>query len=293
MLTSCSNLPAPPASLAQAWGEQKTFHYQGIKINYYEAGGGRPLVLIHGFAACAYTWRLLGPELARDFRVFTLDLKGCGLSDKPEDGRYAVSDQAEMVAAFLRDRGLRNTVLVGNSMGGGVALLTYFLLRPEDPGRVTGLVLVDSAGYPQKLPWFIRLARVPLLNTLGAAVLSPRFATTLVLRKCYYYKEKITQEMIDTYAYYGSLPGAVAALKETARQIVPGEIESLVARYKTIRVPTLIIWGEEDKVVPVENARKFNRDIPDSQMVIFPRCGHLPQEEEPRETRRLIVEFAK
>ncbi|MBI4642647.1 MAG: alpha/beta fold hydrolase [Deltaproteobacteria bacterium] len=293
LTAACHRLPPPPANLGQSWGEQKTFDYQGIKINYYEAGRGQPIILLHGFGASAYTWRFLGPELAGERRVFTIDLKGHGFSDKPQDGKYAVSDQAEIVAAFLRAQNLQDAVLIGNSMGGGVALMIYFQLREESPPRIKGLVLIDSAGYPQKLPWFIRLARIPVLNTLGAGLLSPRFVTGMVLRKCYYNKDKITDEMIDTYAYYGSLPGAADAVQQTAKQIIPPDMEAMIAQYKTVRVPTLIIWGEQDEVVPLEGGRNFQRDIPDSELVILPRCGHIPQEEEPLETRRLIKAFLK
>ena len=289
----CYRLPPAPLNLGQDWGEQKTFDYQGLKINYYEAGQGSPLILLHGFGASAYTWRLLGPALAADHRVFTLDLKGHGLSDKPRDGKYAVSDQADLVTAFIRDRKLKDLVLIGNSMGGAVALLTYFELRAETPVPIKALVLIDSAGYPQKMPWFIRLARIPLLSSLGSKLLSPRFVTGMVLRKCYYNHDKITDEMIDAYAYYGSLPGAAAAVRQTALQIIPPDMEAMIARYKKIRVPTLIIWGQEDQVVPLEGGRNFKRDIPDAELAILPRCGHIPQEEEPLETRRLIQDFLK
>ena len=126
-------MPAPPANLETAWGEQKIFDYHGVKINYYEAGQGPPVILLHGFGACAYSWRFLGPALAADHRVFTLDLKGYGLSDKPEDGKYAVSDQADLVAEFIRTRDLHDLVVIGHSMGGGVTLMTYFKVRGGQP----------------------------------------------------------------------------------------------------------------------------------------------------------------
>jgi pimeloyl-ACP methyl ester carboxylesterase len=290
LTSSCHRLPPPAVDIAQPWGEQKSFDYQGIKINYYEAGQGPPVILLHGFGACAYTWRYLAPGLAGTRRVFALDLKGHGLSDKPQDGRYAVSDQGEMVAAFIRGRNLEDAVLIGNSLGGAIALTAYFQLREESPGRIQGLVLIASAGYPQKLPWFVRLARAPVLSNLGR-LLPPRFVTGLVLRKCFYDKDKITDEMIDTYAYNGSLPGAAEALRQTARQIIPPDMDAMIAQYKTVRAPTLIIWGEQDEVVPLESGRNFHRDIPDSRLVILPRCGHLPQEEDPLETRRALHNF--
>jgi pimeloyl-ACP methyl ester carboxylesterase len=287
----CARLPAPPRNLDHSWGERQVFDYQGIKINYYQAGQGPPVILLHGFGACAYTWRHLAPELAKDHRVFALDLKGYGLSDKPEDGKYAVSDQAEMVAAFIRTRDLHNLVIIGHSMGGGVTLMTYFKVRPDTPARIKKLVLIDSAGYPQKMPWFILLARIPVVNRLITRLLSPRFATYIVLKKCYYDNDKITEEQIDTYAYYGSLPGAREVVRQTARQIMPGDIEAVTARYKTIKVPVLIIWGAEDEVVPLSVGKKFKQDIPDAELVILPKCGHIPPEEEWQKTNDLVKAF--
>jgi pimeloyl-ACP methyl ester carboxylesterase len=293
MAAGCARVPAPAFSLEPSLGEQKTFDYHKVKINYYEAGQGPPIILIHGFGGCSYSWRYLAPALAQDHRVYTLDLKGFGLSDKPEDGRYAISDQADMVAAFIRSKDLHNLVIIGHSMGGGVTLMTYFKVRRDQPQRVQRLVLIDSAGYPQKLPWFIWLAKAPGLASVAGKLISPRLAAFLVLKKCYYNDDKITEEQINTYAYYGSLPGAREAVVQTARQIVPDDMYPLIAQYRTIRVPVLIIWGEDDEVVPLEVGKKFKRDIPDSQLAVIARCGHMPPEEDPGRTTRLIEAFLK
>jgi pimeloyl-ACP methyl ester carboxylesterase len=293
LAAGCFRPQAPPLSLANDWGERKTFDYNGIKINYYESGQGQPVVLVHGFAACSYTWRFLAPALSERHRVISIDLKGYGLSDKPRDRRYAISDQADMVADFIRRQDLQDIDLVGHSLGGAVALMTYFKVGEDKGGRIKRLVLMDSAGYPQKMPWFMGVARVPGLAPLGAKILSPRFAAAVALKKCFYDQDKITEERIDAYAYFGSLPGAAEAIIQTARQIVPANVEALIQSYKTIRVPVLIVWGREDEVVPLSVGRKFKRDIPDSELVIIPRCGHIPQEEEPQETTRLVSGFLK
>jgi len=295
LAVGCQRAAAPPASLSQDWGEQKTFDYHGFKINYYEKGQGPPVLLLHGFGASAYSWRFIIPPLAAAHRVITMDLKGFGLSDKPADGHYAVADQAEMVADFIRRQDLNDLVILGHSMGGGVTLMTYLKMKETDPGRLKKLVLIDSAGYPQKLPWFIWMAKVPGLNTMLGKMLSPRFAAALVLKKCYYDKDKVTEEQIDTYAYYGSLPGAAAAVSQTAKQIVPKDqdIEALIAQYQTIKVPVLVIWGKEDEVVPLEVGKNFKRDIPDAELVVIPHCGHIPLEEEPLATRQAIMDFLK
>jgi pimeloyl-ACP methyl ester carboxylesterase len=291
MAAGCAHVPAPAISLGQSLGQQKNFDYRGVKINYYEAGQGPPVILLHGFGGCAYSWRFLAPALAQDHRVFTIDLKGYGLSDKPEDGNYAVSDQAEMVTTFIRSKNLHDLVIMGHSMGGGVTLMSYLKVREDKPARIKSLVLVDSAGYPQELPWFIWLAKLPGFGAVGGKLVSPRFATYLVLKKCYYDDDKITQEQIDNYAYYGSLPGAREAVVQTARQIVPADLDALVAHYKTISVPVLIIWGKKDEVVPLAVGKNFKRDIPNSELVILPKCGHMPPEEEPGETTRIVKAF--
>jgi pimeloyl-ACP methyl ester carboxylesterase len=293
LAAGCAHVPAPSAGLELSLGEPKIFDYHGVRINYYEAGQGPPVILLHGFGASAYSWRFLGPALAKDHRVLTIDLKGFGLSAKPEDGKYAISDQADLVAEFIRTRDLHDLVVIGHSMGGGVTLMTYFKVREDDPARIKKLVLIDSAGYPQKMPWFIALAQIPGVNTVGTRLLSPRFATTLVLRKCYYHKDKITDEQIDTYAYYGSLPGAREAVVATAQQIVPEAIEAVTARYKTISVPVLIIWGADDEVVPVSVGLDFKRDIPNSELVILPQCGHIPPEEEALKTTQSVEAFLR
>jgi pimeloyl-ACP methyl ester carboxylesterase len=293
LTVGCTRAPTLPANLDASWGERRTFAYQGLKINYYEAGQGPPVILVHGFGASAYSWRFLGPALASDHRVFTLDLKGFGMSEKPADGKYAVTDQADLVAAFIRTLDLHDLVVVGHSMGGGVALMTYFKVREDAPARIRKIVLIDSAGYPQKLPRFIRFARIPLVNTLITRLLPPRCATYLVLKKCYYDAEKITDEQIDVYAYYGTLPGAREVLVETAKQLVPDNFDALTARYQTIQVPVLLVWGEDDQVVPISVGKNFQRDIPNSELVILPQCGHMPPEEEAEETARVVKEFLK
>jgi pimeloyl-ACP methyl ester carboxylesterase len=293
MTDGCTRVPAPSFSLEQSLGKQKTFDYHGVMINYFEAGQGPPIILLHGFGGCSYSWRFLAPALAQDHRVYTIDLKGFGLSDKPEDGHYAVDDQADMVADFIRSRDLHDLVMMGHSMGGGVTLMTYLKVRNDEPERIKRLVLIDSAGYPQKLPWFIWLAQAPVLASVGGKLISPHFAAYLVLKKCYYDDDKITEEQIDTYAYYGSLPGAREAVVQTAKQIMPDDIDALTAQYKTISVPVLIIWGAEDEVVPLDVGKKFKRDIPNSELIILPKCGHMPPEEEPGATTRLIQAFLK
>jgi pimeloyl-ACP methyl ester carboxylesterase len=141
--------------------------------------------------------------------------------------------------------------------------------------------------------WFFTTSKFLRLKKALNKIMSPRFAITMVLRTLYYNKNRITQEQIDTYTYFHSLPGAAEALSQTAKQLFPKDLETLTGQYKTITVPVLIIWGREDKVVPLEVAMNFKRDIPDSELVIQDCCKHVPPEEEPVPTREAIIEFLK
>ena len=116
-------------------------------------------------------------------------------------------------------------------------------------------------------------------------------ATRLVLQVDYYDKNKITEEQINTYAYYDSLPGAWEAVVQSAKQIVPGDLGALASQHKTITVPVLIIWGEDDEVIPLSVGLNFKRDIPASELVIFPKCGHISLEEEPVAATLVIQVF--
>ena len=220
--SSCVHVPAPPAGLEQSLGEAKIFDYHGVRINYYAAGQGPPVILLHGFGASAYSWRFMGPALAADHRVLTLDLKGYGLSAKPEDGKYAISDQADMVAEFIRTRDLRDLVVIGHSMGGGVTLMTYFKVREDEPGPDQETGAHRQRRVPSK-DALVHLARQGAPARFGgrqpglAPVRRRPGAEEMLL-----YKDRITDAQIDTYAYYSSLPGAREAVVATAEQIDTG-----------------------------------------------------------------------
>ncbi len=144
---------------AAALFSYQEFMYQGnISIKYRELNQGHPytMVFIHGFGAASHYWRDLEEHFAGTYNTVALDLKGFGYSAKPKDGKYRVSDQADMVKAFIEAKNLSNIILVGHSMGGAVALLTHFKLKP---GLVKGLILLDNASYGQELPDFVHLLK--------------------------------------------------------------------------------------------------------------------------------------
>jgi pimeloyl-ACP methyl ester carboxylesterase len=262
-----------------------------IKLYYREEGSGPPLLLIHGFGASTFTWRRVAPDLARTNRVILVDLKGFGQSDKPFDERYSVYDQAELLAELIEEKDLRDLTLVGHSFGGGIALLLALEANSRLQGRIARLVLLDSIAYPQNIPVFFRMLDVPVVSQLGIRMVPPSVQTRVALRIAYFDDSKITPEEIEAYAAPLKTAAGKHAIIHSARQIVPEDIETLSDRYKTIELPTLIMWCDHDRIVPLEVGLKLRRTLPNSTLKLVEDCGHMPQEEQPESTLRLLRDF--
>jgi len=274
----------------------RTFSVEGININYTENIVPNDLptvVLIHGFGATLETWSDIYPLLCSHYSVLRMDLKGSGFSSKPEDNEYAPGDQARLLLKFLEGLGRTNIVLVGYSLGGGVALLTYFeSLISNQHVNVRALILIDSAGYPQSLPFFVETVRNPLTRMISY-MMPPASRVRFVLERIIKAPERITDDRIHRYAYFLDMPGSRYALVKTAEQIVPRNISELSDKFSTVAVPTLILWGEDDPVIPVKNGHRFEKDIPGSQFKLLPQTGHLPHEERPKETFTIMDRFLR
>lgn len=262
-----------------------------VKLYYSEEGKGAPLLLIHGFGASTFTWRFVAPELAKDHRVIAVDLKGFGQSDKPFDGRYSVYDQAELLAQLIEDKDLRDLTLVGHSFGGGVALLLALEANRRLDGRITRLVLLDSIAFPQNIPVFFRLLDMPLVSQIGVRMVPPSVQARVALQIAYFDDSKIDPEEIELYAAPLKTAAGKHAIIHSARQIVPEDIAELSERYKTIELPTLILWCDHDRIVPLEVGIKLRRTLPNSTLRLVEECGHMPQEEQPASTLALIKGF--
>ena len=262
-----------------------------VRLYVEEQGKGAPVLLIHGFGASTYTWRHVAPELAKTHRVIAVDLKGFGQSDKPFDSRYSVFDQAELLAQLIVDKDLRNLTLVGHSFGGGIALLLALEANERLEGRITKLVLLDSIAYPQNIPVFFRLLDVPLVSRLGVSMIQPSVQTRVALRIAYFDDSKIDQDEVDAYAAPLRTAAGKHAIIYSARQIVPNGLAEISERYKTIELPTLILWCDHDRIVPLEVGLKLRRTLPNSTLRLVEDCGHMPQEEQPESTLKLLQGF--
>jgi len=263
-------------------------------VLYYETrGSGAPIILLHGFGGNIYTWRHLIEPLSRDHKLILIDVKGFGKSPKPNDKNYEVRDQAELIFKFVVAHELTNLTLIGHSFGGGVALLTALKLLKERPGSLKQLVLIDTAAYKQDLPDFVNVLRTPVLGPLVSSVLSDKQKVRMILKKAYYDDSKITEDQVTAYAAPLQSAGATHALIRTAKSIIPADIQQISERYKDIRVPTLILWGRQDKLVPLQIGERLNKEIVSSELVVINNCGHMPHEERPEEAINAISGFLR
>lgn len=255
-----------------------------------EFGEGDPILCLHGLGANSYTWRHFIGQFASTNKLILVDLKGFGSSAKPADRAYSIHDHAEAIYELIVANDWRNLTLIGNSYGGALALLLAIRFGETQPERLSRLVLIDAGAYRQYLPTYVRLMRTavgqPLMSLLPA-----RSAAKFVLGFCLHDKTKITEEQLNAYAGPLSDPGGRAALLETGRQCIPDNADELVARYGEIAVPTLILWGRHDRVIPLKVGELLHQSIPNSELEVFEECGHIPQEELPEKTIQRIREF--
>jgi pimeloyl-ACP methyl ester carboxylesterase len=277
----------------------KTIAINGVTINYeYERNsksGSDTVVLVHGFGASLESWNDIYPGLSAKNSVLRLDLRGHGLSGKPPDSLYSLADQAEVLKSLIRGLSLQRVHLVGHSYGGGVVLMTYLSNRTDtavDAISIKSLILIDSAGYRQNFPFFVTAVEKPALQFL-ANLFPSTFRAKVLLHKIMSVKSQITDERIDRYAKYFDLPGASHAIGEAARALIPPDLDDLVAQYRTIAVPSQIIWGEEDPAIPLDFGKRFASEIPNARLATLARTGHVPHEERPLETLEIIRAFIK
>jgi pimeloyl-ACP methyl ester carboxylesterase len=261
----------------------------GVRVHYQEQGTGDALVLIHGNNSSAYSWRDVFDELAKEYRVVALDLKGFGFTAKPE-GDYRLETQAALVIGLLDQLKIERATLCGSSMGGGVALAAAI----NYPQRVRSLILVDSsafekaAGGASLAPAYVRWPYIG--GAVTALALTSDSLVREGLRKSFYDASKVTDERVE--AYYRPLRtrGGQRAARLVRDQRDYTRIENSLDK---IRLPVLIIWGAQDRLILLEDGKRVHSQVAGSQLIVFDNCGHLPQEEMPERFAREVSEFMK
>lgn len=268
----------------------KFIDVKGLKVYYKEKGTkGKVLLFIHGFSASTYSWRLNMDPLSKNFHVYALDLKGFGYTAKPKDSDYTLDAQAKLVADFMDAMKIKSAVLIGNSMGGAISMKVAL----KFPDKVEKLVLVDSAGVSEGIVMFGALGKNISTNSLSKTLNSlfmNEHIIKSIIKSLYMHKELKTDEVAEGYVKPFRTPGIEDAFAEMVKGFV--EDDDLPKRIPEIKIPTLIVWGEDDTIIPVTAAKKFNELIKGSKLITYPQAGHMPMEEHPAEFNKAIAEFA-
>jgi len=251
----------------------------GARVHYRIRGAATApaLVLLHGSNASLFTWEDWSKNLSDRFRVVSLDLPGHGLTGAVPNHDYSTKGMAVFVAEFADKIGLKKFALAGNSMGGGVAARFAEMY----PDRVTALILVDAGGMPGKMgdriPLAFQLLRMPWLQAVMAHA-NPKPLAREGLGKAIVRKSVLTEQMIDLYTDMALLEGTREATFERFNQT--GEDYGYVkAHIRALKMPVLILWGQEDHLIPVETAHTWKAAIPGSKLIVYPATGHIPMEE--------------
>jgi pimeloyl-ACP methyl ester carboxylesterase len=240
------------------------------------------IILLHGSNASLHTWQQWVDRLGKDYRIIRFDQIGHGLTGPHPEDDYSATAFVDTVDRVAKNRGLTKFYLGGNSMGGGVSH-AYAAKHPE---KLLGLILVDPSGAPdakpKKLPIGFRIMGMPGINRL-ATVITPRSIIEKSLSGSVSNQAVVTDAEVDEYWELLRRPGnREATLKRFSARREPIAITDMSAA--TRAVPTLIIWGEQDKLIPVSAAKWFATAYPNSQTRIYKGIGHLPMEEHPEQT---------
>lgn len=249
----------------------------GARAHFRDQGprNAQVLLLIHGSNASLFTWEPWVSRLSKNYRVVTVDMPGHGLTGAVPNGDYSQEGMVKFTDEFATKIGLQKFSIGGNSMGGAIAAR----YAEEHPERVTHLILVDAGGMPSKagdhVPLAFRLARIPVVNNI-LLYYTPRSIVKEGLNDAFVHKRLISDFMIDEYWDFARMEGTREA---TLKRFELPEDTTIRDHINDIKAPTLILWGAQDHLVPVEAAHEYNEAIKGSKLIVYPDAGHILQED--------------
>lgn len=294
IMTACS----PPSSIPTHFDAIERMSIQTVlvhdqRIAYLDMGAGPPVVLIHGFGGSMWQWEQQQHTLSQHFRVLTLDLPGAGLSDKPEID-YRPDQMLDFFVGFMDAVKIQQATLVGNSMGAGLAIG----MALAHPTRVAKLVLID--GLPQHVMEKLTSPSVRRALETSAPSWLVSFGNMLfgglmiesVLKEIVHDPALLTPAVIERSNRNRQRPGLIKPIM-TVRENLPLWESGFATRLGEITHPTLVIWGEEDRVFPIAVGEELHQTIKGSQFIRVPKAGHIPQWERPDLVNQELITFIR
>ncbi|MEY4926572.1 MAG: hypothetical protein RI894_1008 [Bacteroidota bacterium] len=280
----------PSASVRDLLHKYTNEHSRFLVINnqlvhYRDEGAGEiPIVCLHGAFSSLHTFNGWAKNLTDTYRLVRYDLPGFGLSGPNHAGDYSIETHINYLAELLDILKIKECYLVGSSLGGWVAW-EFALVHPE---RVKKLVLIDAAGFldAESVPTPFVMARIPLAGKVMQMVIQ-RETVDLFLRQVYHNQDKITDRLIDRYYELFSRVGNQEAFVRFVNQ----RFKDHTRRLRTLDIPTLVMWGEQDGWLSVRNADRFLKLLQQAEGIIYQHVGHVPMEEIPKQTAQDLREF--
>ena len=259
-----------------------------VNVHYRDEGEGFPIVLIHGTAASLHTWDAWTDELKKTNRVIRMDLPAFGITGPNKNADYSIEAYTTFLHSFLEKLKLEKFHLAGNSLGGNIA----WNYTADYPSKVEKLILVDASGLPtnKSQPAIFKMAKTPILNSLFLYI-TPRFLIKKNIEEVYEDDSKITDELINRYHKMALRVGNRKAFIDRAKTDFKLDTQVNLEKLKSIQTPTLLIWGAKDLWIPLANGIRMNEILVNSKLEVLENSGHVPMEENPRESLKLMNDF--
>jgi len=259
-----------------------------INVHFRDEGEGFPIVLIHGTAASLHTWDAWTDELKKTNRVIRMDLPAFGITGPNKNADYSIEAYTTFLHSFLKKLKLEKFHLAGNSLGGNIA----WNYTADYPSKVEKLILVDASGLPtnKSQPAIFKMAKTPILNSLFLYI-TPRFLIKKNIEEVYEDDSKITDELINRYHKMALRVGNRKAFIDRAKTDFKLDTQVNLEKLKSIQTSTLLIWGAKDLWIPIANGIRMNEILVNSKLEVLENSGHVPMEENPKESLKLMNDF--
>jgi len=259
-----------------------------MNVHYRDEGEGFPIVLIHGTAASLHTWDAWTDELKKTNRVIRMDLPAFGITGPNKNADYSIGAYTTFLHSLLEKLKLEKFHIAGNSLGGNIA----WNYTADYPNKVEKLILVDASGLPtnKSQPAIFKMAKTPILNSLFLYI-TPRFLIKKNIEEVYEDDSKITDELINRYHKMALRVGNRKAFIDRAKTDFKLDTQVNLEKLKSIQTPTLLIWGAKDLWIPLANGIRMNEILVNSKLEVLENSGHVPMEENPIESLKLMNEF--
>ncbi|TRZ52613.1 MAG: alpha/beta hydrolase [Dehalococcoidia bacterium] len=270
---------------AKKYAPGKFINLTGHQTHYIEKGEGEPVILLHGFGSDSYSWHNNIDTLAAKFKIYALDLWGCGYSTR-ELLNYGYPLYAQQLLSFMNALNIERASLIGQSMGGG----TIIKFTAEYRDRVKSIILVCAAGMPHRP---VPTQQIVALPGLGELVLSlpTNLIRKLIVKKVYLYRKEITQEYFDGLTWSQKIKGSNEAFLRIIRLKFFHTLRDEIHHLGEMGVPTLIVWGYHDKGIPVRLGQEIHHILKGSRTEVFEKSAHEPHDEEPERFNRIALDF--